>query len=327
MPWISPRSYPIVPLPVDGGSSDFVLNKGMIEAGVVVSVKYSVNVTTAGTAVRARAIPIRRILLKGDNGVTLQAWKAVDLLAIAQVFDQAATGALVVPPSGFAIANYTLCEAHIPLSFEQRGEHIENGDKYAIPTWAYNTVTLTIEWGSVTDLLVGAPVGLVTFTPAGAVVTQEGYGGVVISDGRSVAAQMPVSAARYYEFANPAVANLTAELMDIGNTTNVRGLLITCEAATGEPTNGLLDTVSLVENGNLSVVSAIPWASLRARNARTYGVAMPTGVAIIDFADDGDLEHLYLASMKNKVKLIGSTLAVAGTIRTEVLGVLPPKTY
>jgi hypothetical protein len=329
MPFLAKRSFPIVPLPVDSGSSDFKLTRGMVEAGVLVSVLYSANVTAAGTAVRARSIPIKRILLKDDVGNTLQMWRAADLVSVAQVFEQAAVGGMLVPASAFAIANYTALEAHIPLMFEQYGANIKNRDMTALPTFAFKDpgLTLTIEWGSVFDLFVtgGALAGLITFTANGAVVTQLDYADAQIKNGAALARIMPQSINRYLEVVQAAVATDPLSI-DIGNTANIRGIILTQElTSTGEPTNTIINNVSFVEDNTLSVFARVPWASIRADNAKHFGVTMPTGVAVIDFAESGDMKDIYRATQKNKVRLDFSTAAVAGTIRAALLTVGPPK--
>lgn len=321
------RSFPIVPLPVDGGTSEHKLTRGMVMAGVVVSALYSVNVTGAGAAVRSRSIPMRRISLIGDNGKTLQAWRAQDLITLAQVFEQTPAGSLLVPASGFGVANYTNLEAHVPLMFEQPGAWVKNRDATALPSFGYSDLTLRIEWGSVTDLLTGTPTGAITFTAQGATVTQLDYADLPIAGGAQavkIYRSMPVAVNRYAEMVQGAVANSAAEI-DLGTTADIRAIILTSElTSTGEPTNTIVNKVSLQEDNANYVFSSVPWTSIRADNAKAFGQTMPTGVAVIDFADDGDMFHIYRASRKSKVKVLLDTAAIAGTVRAAVLTIEPP---
>lgn len=326
--FVAKRTFPINPLPVDGGTSTHTLTPGQLEEGVLISVLYSANVTAVGTAVRTYSMPVRRISLVAGS-TTLQQWRASDLIRIAQIFEQTPIGALLVPASGVAIANYTNLEAHIPLMFRQPGRGDKN-DATSIPTWAYkkgvNDLQLVIEWGSVTDLLTGAPTGAVTFTARGATVTQLDYADVAIpgNDSMAFARQFPVNLSSYKELVQLAVANTEAEI-DIGTLVNIRALMIVTElTSTGEPTNTLVNKITLKEDNSLNVHENLPWASIRADNAKHFGLTLPTGVAILDFAEDGDIFKIYRAQQKQSVKMILDTAAVAGTVRVAKIGIGNP---
>jgi hypothetical protein len=326
------RFYPIVPTPVDSGTSNYVITPGMIEDGIVLTVPYSANVTAAGTAVKARSLPVRRVLLKDEQGNTLQMWKAQDLISAAQIFEQAAVGAMLVPPAGFGIANNLNLFAHIPLKFKQYG-NVKNADMTSLPTFAYKGagLTLTVEWGSVFDLLVtgGALAGTVTFGNVG--VLQIDQADRVIPNGRALASIMPIAVNRYLETVNPAVASTLPQ--DIGTIANIRAVMITQELTpaagntNGEPTNTIVRSVSFVEDNTLNVFASVPWETIQAENAKHYGVTMPTGVAIIDFAEGGDLADIYKATLKNKVRMDYGVAAVAGTIRTHLLTIAAPRQF
>lgn len=321
------RTFPIVPAPVEGGTSEFRITPGMVQAGVVISVLYSTNVTGAGAAVRAYSLPIRRISLIGDNGKTLQSWKATDLIRVAQIWEQTPIGALLTPAAAAAVANYTGLEAHVPLMFEQ--PRSPNGDSTALPTFGYANLTLRIEWGTVADLFTngGTLAGTVTFTANGATVTQLDYADLVIPNGLALVRSMPVSVGRYAaEMIQAAAANPAAEI-DLGTTANIRAIMIVSElTSTGEPTNTIVNKVTLQEDNTNNVFSAVPWASIRADNGKHFGLTLPTGVAVIDFAEDGviDLNAIYRATQKSKVKLLLDTAAVAGTVRAALLTIEPP---
>lgn len=334
------RSFPVAPTPTDGGTSIVKLTRGMVQQGIVLSVPYSVNVTGAGAAVRTYSMPIRRITLVGSGrsggDVTLQSWLAPDLIRLAQIFEQTPIGGLLVPASAAAIANYTALEAHVPLSFEQ--SLVKNGDKFALPTFGYTDLTLTIEWGTVSNLFTtgGALAGTITFTPKsstspGVTVTQADYAGLNIrtaEQAAAVARAMPRSIGRYADNTQTAAAN-TEFAVDLGSPPpqNIRAIMLVAElTSTGEPTNTLVNTVSVKEDNTNFVHTSVPWSTLRARNARRFGVTMPVGVAVMDFAEDGDADiaKIYQAVTRSNVKIVADTAAVAATLRAVVLGIAPP---
>lgn len=305
--------------PADGGVSEMKLTPGMILSGLMLSVLYSVNVTTAGAAVRTRSLPIKRVSLIGDNGKYIHSIKGVDLITKALIFEQTPVGALLVPASGFAIANYTALEAHVPIFFRQ--PHADNGDKTSLPTYAYQNLTLRVEWGSVTDLLTGTPVGPITFTANGQTVTQIGAAGLGLDAmrGAAIARILKLSVDRYVEVTQGAVAATDLELK-IGNTSDVRAMLLTSElTSTGEPTDTIVNSLRLTENNSVNVYASVPWKTLKAENARVFGLTMPTGVALIDFAEDRDIDNIYPASLKDAVSMFFNTAAVAGTIRAHLM--------
>lgn len=318
------RSFPIVPLPVDGGTSDYKVTRGMIQAGIVITGNYSVNVTTAGAAVRTYAMPIRRVILKDGAGVAIHTWRARDLVALTQIVEQQPIGSQITPPSGFAIANYANLAFYVTLMFEQFKSDV--GDMTALPTFAdqYQDMLLTIEWGSVTDILTGTPVGPVTFTSAFA--TQLDYADAIIPDRRKLIQTMPVSFTQYKEYQQAAAVAAQDLDIELDRSANYRAMMIVTEDANGEPTNGLIDKVTLYEDNSLGVYNKVPWATLRSNNGRHFGLTMPTGYAILDFGEDGHIgiNEIYRATQKNKVTVRLDTLALIGTVRVVGLQIKPP---
>lgn len=338
MPFTSRRTFLVNPLPVDSGVSVYPLTRGMIERGLVISAPYSLAVTTSGTAVRAIAIPIRRVSLVTDNGKYLQSWRARDLVRIAQVFQQAPLAGMVTPPSNYTSGGspYTgIC--HVPLFFQQPRSISRDT---SLPTWAYTTLNLVIEWGSVQDLLVDGNsnlAGTITFTGpsggvGGVVVTQLDEADVRLTPAKAAAfvSSQAVNVGRYNELVQAAAAN-PAGLIDLGTTADIRAILITSELAAvgggtqGEPTDTIVNAVSLRENNTAYPIKTVPWATIAGDNAKEFGVTMPTGVRVIDFAEDGDFLNVYRASRMQNVNLELNTAAVAGTVRAALLTIEPPK--
>lgn len=310
--------------PVSLGTSDMKLTRGMVDNGLVLSVLYSTNVTGAGAAVRTRSLPIKRVSLIGDNGKTIQSIKGVDLVSKAIIFDASQVGQLLIPASAATVANYTGLEAHVPIYFAQ--PHSSNGFLTALPTYAYQDLTLRVEWGDVFSLFTdgGTLAGTVTFTANGSTVTQLEYGDLSVPNAANLARTLRLSVDRYIELVQGAVASTQLE-MKLGVTSDIRAIMITSElTSTGEPTDTIVNSLTFKENNTVDVFSNTPWGTLRADNTKVFGIAMPTGVRVIDFAEDGDVSAPYRATRKDAVSLFFNTAAIAGTIRAHLLTIEPP---
>lgn len=315
MPFTAKRTFPFTF--VENGVFEAKITKGMIESGILLSGVYNSVVTGAATSIRALAHPIKRILVIADNKY-VKVIKGADLVTIPRVFEQTALAALIVPPSAVGVATYPNCEFNLPVFFCQPGIRDKDGrDSTDLPTWAYGDITLRVEMGSHADLFVGGagsvniPVGSMTFT-------QLDVADLTIVDPNATVRSLKLHVERYIELPVAAAA-LAALKLEIGNTSDIRAIVITQEDANGEPTNGIINTVTLKENNTTEIISGVPWRTIRTDNARLYGVTMPTGVAVLEFADDGDVRDIYRGSQKSKVDLFFNTNAVAGNIRAHLL--------
>lgn len=310
--------------PVDGGTSEMQLTRGALMHGLMLSIiGYTFNVTVAGLAVRTRSVPVKEVSIIGPDNDVLFSAKGVDLIAKALIFEQTPAGALLTPAPGFAIANYTGLEAHIPIHFQQ--PHAGNGVLSSLPSWAFKALTLRVKWGQATDLLTGAPTGTITFPTNSCTVTQLEAGGVSFgtpAQARAYARSRLLSVDRFTEVQQAAVAATELELK-IGNTSDIRAIMITAEGSNGEPIDTVINSVTLKENNRVSVYAGMPWKALKADNAKIFGLVMPTGVGVIDFAEDGDISDIYRGRMKDSVSLFFNTNAVAANIRAHLMTLAP----
>lgn len=314
------RTYPLAF--IENGITEIKLPRNHVELHGMVSVAYSDNVTVAGTAVRARGTPIKRISLIGDNGKVLHSIKPQDAIRKAEIYEQTATSLLVTPPAGFGIAVHT-GSADIPLFFRQ--PFADNGDLTALPTWIYDELTLRIEWGGHAELIVGGTgavsvaVGASTFTLMGAA----DFGRIAdpIAFGRSLG----VSVDRYKEAATGGGA-ATEFTIELPTTADVRALLVVAEDANGQPTDALINKITLLENNTVRVYSSVAARALRADNARVFGVAMPPGTYVLEFAEDMDIASIYGATAKDDLDLVLDVAAVAGAVvRVHQITIEPPR--
>lgn len=336
--WRSKRAFNFNTQPVDGGTTTYSLSPGMVESGFTISAPYSANVTAVGLAVRVYPLPVRRVIVADKFGNTLHIWRARDLVPFAQIYEQTPLAAQFTGPSGFAIANYTGLICHLHLTFDQIGPKIspEDGMRTGLPTFAYGKdgLLVTVEWGSVTDLLTGTPTGTITFGPASAaagapIIEQIDYADLRIPNPRQFASQMDIAVNRYKEISQAAATANAALELPLDTDANIRALMLIQETANGEPTETLVDTVTMTEDNVLSPYVNRPWATIKAENAKHFGLTMPTGIVVIDFAEDGNVDRdaIYRAVDKNKVSLFFKTEAVIGTVRAAMLTIKPPRQF
>jgi hypothetical protein len=310
------RSYPIAFL--ESGQTEAKINRGLLLLGLMISVIYTATVTTGATSVRAVPTPAKRITVLADGGKVLHAIKGQDAIAKARVFEQTALANLVTPPSAVGVAAYPNCEAHYPIFCEQ--PFADNGKATALPSWAYGDLTLRIDWGTHADLFVG---GVGSISAAVATFTQIEAAGISIPNPKLFASTLGVSVDRAKEAAQTALA--AAEfVINLPTLADVRALMITCEDANGEPTNAILNKVSILENNTTRVYSLVPAKTIRADNAKKYGLAMPVGVFIVDFSEDRDITQIYPATKKDTLDVVLDVLAVAGTIRVHSITIEKP---
>jgi hypothetical protein len=315
------RTYPLAF--IENGITEIKLPRNHVELHGMVSVKYADNVTVAGTAVRARGSPIKRISLIGDNGKVLHSIKPQDAIRKAEIYEQTALAQLVTVAAGAGIANNTNLTADIPLFFRQ--PFAENGDLTSLPTWIYDELTLRIEWGGHAEVIVGGT-GAVTVATGDATFTLMGaadFGRIAdpIAFGRSLG----VSVDRYKEAATGGAA-ATEFTIELPTTADVRALLVVAEDANGEPTNALINKITLLENNTVRVYSGVAARALRADNARVFGVGMPPGTYVLEFAEDMDIASIYGATAKDDLDLVLDVAAVAGAVvRVHQITIEPPR--
>lgn len=317
--------------PVDGGISDMRITPGMLETGLLLSVLYSVNVTGAGAAVRVRSLPIKRVSLIADGGKYLYSIKGVDLVSKALIFEQTPVGALLVPAAAATATNKTGLEAHVPIHFQQ--PHAGNGFLTVLPTYAYQNLTLRVEWGTVTELFTngGTLAGAITFTAGGQTVTQLDVDDLPIPDPLGLARTLRKTVDRYVEVTQGAAAatDLELKLSSTPGGADFRAIVITAEdqtagATNGEPSDALINSLRLTVNNSVNLFQSVPWKSIRADNAKIFGLTMPTGVAVIDFAEDGDIVKSFPASKRDSVSLFLNTAATAANFRAHLMTLEAP---
>lgn len=307
----------------ENDSTELKLPRNFVERNGVVSVRYTDTLSVAATSVRARGAPIKRILLVADGGRVLHAIKVQDAVRKAEIFDQTALGNIVAPPSGTG-TGAQVGTIDVPIYFTQ--PFADNGELTALPAYAYDDLILRIEWGGHGDVYVGGT-GVVTVAAGDATFTLNGADN--IGDARALASlptRLGTSVDRYKETAN-STAN-TELSFEVPTSADIRAIMIVTEDANGEPVNTVLNRLTLLENNTLRKYNSVPARVLRAENARAFGVSMPTGTYVIDFAEDRDIApgSIYQATMKDTVSLVLDVAAVANaTIRAHFITIEPPK--
>lgn len=291
------------------------LAKGFLEEGLVISGDYTATVTADATSVRAYACPIKSISLIGDGGKAIHTVKPADLIAEQLIYEQAPLAAMLTVPSGITAAGgpYT-GQFNIPLPFKE--PFADKGDVTMMPTWMYDELTLRVEWGSHAELYVGGS-GSVAMSVAPSVV----QAGVeddfrALGDPFEWGAQLLRSLRGYKEETVTAVAD-SEYTIELPRTADYRSIIIATVDANGEPVDTILNKVTLLVNNNNRQVSNIPRSAIRADNAKIFGVTMPTGYHVLEFAEDKDIipPNILPARQFTALDLVINKLAVAGKIR------------
>lgn len=299
----------------ENATTEVKLAKGFLETGVILSGAYVATVTADGTAVRQYAVPIKTISLIGDGGKVIAAVKPADLIAEALIYEQAPLAGILTKPSGFTIAGGPYAgRFDIRLSFEE--PFADKGDVTMLPTWMYDELVLRVEWGSHAQLIVGGA-GSVAMAVAPTVV-QDGveddfsglgppfeWGARLLRALRSYK-EAPVTAVAQDEFT-----------IELPRTADYRSIVIVTEDANGEPVGTILNKVTVLVNNNQRQLSKVPAFALRQDNAILFGVPMPTGYHVVEFAEDKDIipPAILPARQFTALDLVLDKLAVAGTIR------------
>lgn len=296
---------------VENGTTVAKLPRGYLERGLLITGAGLDTISVAGSAVRARGTPIRRISLLADNGKVLHAVVPADLIREQEYYEQMALAALVSPPPAATVAAHAFSFA-IPLPFTEPMAAL--GNMTALPTWIYQELTLVIDWGGHAELVVGGT-GVVTMSAVGltALGIEEDFSALG-PDANAWGRKMGRAIRAYLQVAAPAAA--TSEFnIDIPRSSEIRSLTIITEDADGQPTNAILNAATLLLNNSRMQIARKSAAAIRADNAKVFGISPPTGVYVLEFAEDRDISDVLVATALADLKLILDVTAVAGTIR------------
>lgn len=294
----------------ENGTTSTKLPKGLLERGLLITGAGILTISGAGSAVRTRGTPIRRIALHADNGVVLHSVVPSDLIREAELYEQTALSALVSPPPAATVAAHAFSFA-IPLMFVE--PFAAMGNVTALPTWVYQELTLVIDWGSHAQLVVGGAGAITTMAVAlTALGAESDFSGM--GDARVWGRDMGRSMRSYVQVAAPGAASQEFAI-EIARTADIRSLIIVTEDANGVPTDGILNDVTLQIDNIRRQFSRVPIAAIKVNNSKVFGIAPPVGTYVLEFADDRDIANVLEATRMSDLRLILNTTAVAGTIR------------
>lgn len=299
----------------ENNTTEVKLAKGFLETGVILAGAYVATVATDATSVRQYATPIKRISLIGDGGKVIHSVKPADLIAEGLIYEQAPLAGILSKPSGItAVGGPYAGSFAIRLSFEE--PFASKGDVTMLPTWMYDELTLRVEWGSHAELYVGGTGSVAMASPP--TVVQDGVEDDFSELGDPfVWGGQLLRALRSYKETAVAAAADGAFTIELPRTADYRSILIVTEDANGEPVGTILNKATLLVNNNQRQLSNVPALSLRQDNATLFGVTMPTGYHVVEFAEDGDIipPAILPARQFTALDLVLDKAAVAGTIR------------
>lgn len=300
----------------ENDTTEVAIPRGFLEAELRLSLVYTATLTVAGTAVKPRGTPIRRVQLVTDGGRVLQSFRPESVIKELEVFEQTALAAINSPPTGFGVgANAGAVDLVIPF----RSMHANDPMLTALPTWVYESVILRIEWGTVADVFVGGAVAG-TFTAAVVSLSAAGVDDdfTALGDPYAWGRQLLRLNRTYVERPAPAAAQLEYAF-ELPRTAAIRAVMIETLDANGLGVNTILNAVTLEVNGQLRPVARMFARQIQAGNAKTYGVAMPAGLYVIDFAEDRDTLDILMATDFTTLVALLDVTAIAGTIRMHLI--------
>lgn len=290
------------------------LAKGFLETGLILSGAYTSTIGTGATAVRSYAMPIKNVSIIGNNGKVIQSWKPPDIVRESEVYEQAAKTAMLTVPAGFGPAAHA-GEFNLFIPFASLFALESNAT--ALPTWIYDELILRVEWGSAAEIFVGpfiTPSTVMDSLDVIQVGIQDDFS--ALGDPFIWGRQLPRHLVGYKEAASVAVADgeFTIELP---RTADMRSIFLISLDSDGEPIDTLVKNVTLKIDNTIEQLSKVVQRSLRADNAKLFGVAMPTGLQVLEFAEDKDIipPNILEATRMTALDLVIDKAAVAGTIR------------
>lgn len=318
----------------ENGTTDTRIPRGTLFSSLTIDVPWTSTVATDATAVRTRGAPIKNIQFLGDGNKVYYSAKLQDIVRMDELFSPASLAQILTSPSGVTAAGgpYT-GRVKLTIPFEMR--HAFAGDLTALASWRITKdPTLRVNWGSHAEVYRGGT-GSTAVTAGAAFITLSSIEGFD-TRGMSVNAfgdALGVKVESYDELTYTAALNgiTNSSKQQLPNSADIRAIVITGEDTNGDPlTEAEMAKISFdfIENTYSRIQAGINLGSLRAINASkfSYVGGLPAGVAVLDFADDMDILHIYEATKKNKVELAFTTAVPASgtyTLRVHTIGIEP----
>ncbi len=294
---------------VENGTTEVRIPKGFLERGLVLSGVGLDTISGAGSAVRARGAPIKSISIIGDNGKVLQVVRPHDVLVEAELYEQTALSSMVSPPASAAIGAQAF-NFQLHLLFQEPFSG-DQGARTALPTWTYDNLILRVEWGGHAELVVGGA-GVVTISRLSLTADgiQEDFSS--LGDPFVWGKRLSKAVKGFKEVATGGAANSKFPI-ELPRTADFRSIVLVALDANGVPTNGLINAITLRVNNTVSQFAEVDGASLRSDNAKVFGVNMPPGVYVLEFAEDQDISRILEATKFTALDLQIDINAVANS--------------
>lgn len=294
--------------------------RGYLLLGLVLAGDYTDTVSADATAVRAYASPIKSIEVITDGGTVAHSIKPSDLVRENLLLDQTPIAAQLTVPAAVTAGART---GSFVFSLNFAEAFAENGVQTALPSWIYDEVILRINWGGHAQVMRGGA-GVVTMQN----VSLTGSAGEedlnAPGDPKVWGRQMRKSGRSYKEVAAPAVAQ-SEFTIDVPRDADLRSIMIVAEDANGDASDAIVTHASLEIDNHRRQFNKVPWGVVRMENAKVYGVQVPAGTAVLEFAEDRDLADLLEAERMSALTLILGTSATAGTIRAVFKKIRTPR--
>jgi hypothetical protein len=318
-----------------GVAREFTMDRGYLEDSVTIGYRGTMQVNGAGVAVKPQGTLVRSVEIRDTNGDLMHAVSGSDLITESLILEQAQLASLLTVPTGAGVATYTV-SGHVTINFKSL--FADNGHLTRLPTWMYpRALKVRVIWGDVTDLLTGTPTAnLYTITPyvqANGValkpdeyvvgrqrVDPQTYGAFLGRMYRGVIDVVPKGAGQVDNVLLPDTRDIRA-VIAVAMTLNNAADTLDNPASYND---ALISTLGVWVNGTTPIIGDVDYQQHRALSSIIYGVGMPSGRAILDFAEDRDITRILEAPKFNtshvRIKY-GSVVNALDRVRLIVLGI------
>lgn len=301
----------------EGSVAVFELPRAMLYQGVVLSGNYTDTLSVAATSVKTYGVPIDRIDVVAENGITLHSIRPTDLVREKQTEAGQPLASMLVPPT-VVTATANAGSHQIPLTFQL--DDCRDGQDFMLPAWRFEQVQVLVYFTNTHANIYTGGTGVVTYQSLSL-----SYRAVVdlparmIADPNSIVRETELLLRSFKERDQAAVADQEF-LIELPRSHDILRVYIITEDASRDPVATILNDVSLVENGQVRRLSKVPAAALRSIGSEWQQATLPTGWHVIDFTQPSDTHKAALEAGKlNSLDLLLNVAAVAGKVRAVVV--------
>ncbi|HEY6141572.1 MAG TPA: hypothetical protein VI670_27755 [Thermoanaerobaculia bacterium] len=273
------------------------------------TVKGEVNVSVAGTVVTQGVLAyIQAITVYLGTVPIIGPLTGRDIYEYLKVFHRQAP-VVTDPGSGTGVKPFSVT---VKLPFASL--HAFQAILTALPAWAYPEITLEVQYGALSDLYTG---GTATLQNLAAIVSLD-----ALKPSPDESAKLLGDPGMY------AVHRITAKqkqvavsedhfVIPLSRGAGKRGLLIRSTDA-GVLSDAIITEFSVIKDGNPETFRQ-DWTRLKEQDQAVYELAMSTGVAVLDYAEDRDIVNILDARSADQLDFDAKVVIGGGTTLVRIV--------